>query len=92
MLVACGGEPDAPITESAGPVFEVGVTGMTWSRCDVSVRETLGGLDGVDRVSVNRRAGQATVAMKDGASLEKSAVETALSGKGFGVSSFAKRE
>jgi len=30
--------------------------------------------------------------MKDGASLEKSAVETALSGKGFGVSSFAKRE
>ena len=56
------------------------------------VRETLSGLSDVDKVVVDFKAKTATVSMKAGKTLAKDTVEKALKDKGYGVTSFDKKD
>ena len=62
------------------------VDGMVCGTCVHSVQTALGGVEGVESVSVNLRAGTAEVTIAEGESVEASHLAKALQDKGFKLS------
>ena len=77
------------VAEDASKTYVVGVEGMVCpSGCTSSVQEALETVDGVEKVDVNFKDKNATVAMEPGKTLTADSCEQAFGNSGYFVSSF----
>jgi copper chaperone CopZ len=63
LAVSCGGDADTGTPESV----ELAVVGMHCTGCEDSIRESVGGLEGVDRVEADHARGRVVVDYRSGA-------------------------
>lgn len=73
-----------------GPVYQVGVDGMSCPFCAYGIEKQLKKLDGVNQVKVDVAKGQVVVTMDDGKTLEKAQAVEAVKKAGFSLRSFEK--
>lgn len=72
--------------------FVVTIEGMTCVKCAKAVEKAIAAIDGVESVKVCDKSGKALVTMKEGKTLDKTAVETALKETEFKTKSVVKAE
>lgn len=73
---------------AAGPSYRIEVAGLACPFCAYGIEKKLSAIDGVERVETNIKAGTVTVAMKDGARLDKATAERAVKRAGFTLKGF----
>lgn len=73
---------------AAGPSYQIEVAGLACPFCAYGIEKKLSAIDGVERVETNIKAGTVTVAMKDGATLDKATAERAVKSAGFTLKGF----
>ena len=81
-------------TETLAPdrVYTAVVTGMTCKGCAREVNDFLVKIEGVKAVDVDFKAGKATITMKGETALDKAAVDKALTGSKFKVTSLEEQK
>lgn len=71
-----------------GPVYHVGVDGLSCPFCAYGIEKQLQKLDGVKAVEVDLKMGNVVVTMHDGKALGQTQAEQAVKKAGFTVRSF----
>lgn len=71
-----------------GPVYQVGVDGLSCPFCAYGLEKQLNKLDGVNQVEVHVANGQVVVTMDEGKTLEKAQAVEAVKKAGFSLRSF----
>jgi copper chaperone CopZ len=82
------------VAETVAPdrVYTAVITGMTCKGCAREVNDFLVKIEGVKAVDVDFKAGKATITMKGDTALEKAAVDKALKGSKFAVTSLEEQK
>jgi copper chaperone CopZ len=73
-------------------VYEVAISGMTCKGCAKEVKDLVVKIADVKTVEIDVKAGLATITMNGSAKLDRAAVETALKGSKFAVTSFSEKK
>ena len=93
VLVLQGfGVADATVSVAPDKVYTAAITGMTCKGCAREVNDFLVKIEGVKAVDVDFKAGKATITMKGETALTQTAVEKALSGSKFRVTSVEEKK
>ena len=84
--------PAEPVVIAPDRVYTAAITGMTCKGCAREVNDFLVKIEGVKAVDVDYKAAKATITMKGEAALDKAAVEKALKGSKFAVTSVDEKK
>ncbi|MCC6574765.1 MAG: heavy-metal-associated domain-containing protein [Planctomycetes bacterium] len=86
----CEAKKEVKAETKTGDVYTVVVTEMCCAGCGKSVAAKIKKIDGVANVAVDVEKGTVTITMNEGKTIDKAAIETALKGTDFGVTSCDK--
>ena len=93
VLAALGGcSVDGTQVAVPDRVYEAVITGMTCKGCAKEASDLLGKIENVKSVEVDLKSTKATITMKGNAALDRAAVEKALKGSKFGITSVEEKK